>query len=139
MEMLSAIFWLAGAIFFFVGLIMMLTVRRKWVMNAANGSPLVYLALLICTVAFICGCLYFALKYYDFETAMEVKNFYRNSFELNYFVSGAICLIVTYAYAKIDDSKLPEKYRGKKTWVIIFGILFGLAVIYLGIQKLHGG
>lgn len=136
MDMLSVIFWIGGAIFFFVGLLAILTVRRSWAMSAVNGSLFGYFALLITTVALIFGALYLALRAYDFETAMEVKSIYRNDFELNYFLSGTICLIVTYLYAKIDDRKLPEGYRGKKTLVIIGGIFFGLLIIFLGLMNL---
>ena len=138
MSILLAIFWLAGGIFFFVALIAMLTFRRTWALKTVNGNLFGYLALLICALLLIGGCLYLSIKFYDPNLALEIKNFYNGNIELKYFASGIICLIVTYAYTQIDDAKLPEKYRGKKAWVIIGGSLLGLLSIFMGLRKLHG-
>ena len=138
--MILAVF---GGVFFLVGiyaLFQMLTKARKRLLDTVDGDFLAFLSLIAWVLVFIGVSAYWIFSSIDFEAARNFRR-YIHSFAETYLFEGTLCLLLTYGFAKINPDKLNGRAQisgGKRSFVIVFGIIFGLLAIVLGLKKIVG-
>ena len=142
--MINMILLVFGVIFFLIGiyaLFKMLTTARERVFEMVDGDTLAFISFLAWILLLIGVSAYWIFSSYDFEAARSFKK-YVHTFPETYFIEGALCLLLTYGFAKINPDKLNGRVQmssGKRSFVIVFGIFFGLLAIFLGLKKIVGG
>ena len=133
-----------GGIFFLLGiyaLFKILTTARKQILEAVDGDFLAYLSMIAFVLSVIGVSVYWIYSSIDFVAARSFRR-YIHGFAETYLFEGALCLLLTYGFAKINPDKLNGRVPmsdGKRSFVIIGGIFFGLLAIYLGLKKIVGG
>ena len=119
----------------------MLTTARKQILEAVDGDFLAYLSMIAFVLSGIGVAVYWIAGSIDFEAARSFRR-YIHGFPETYLFEGTLCLLLTYGFAKINPDKLNGRAQmsdGKRSFVIIAGIAFGLLAIYLGLKKIVGG
>ena len=141
--MINMILAVFGGVFFLVGiyaLFQMLTKARKRLLDTVDGDFLAFLSLIAWVLVFIGVSAYWIFSSIDFEAARNFRR-YIHSFAETYLFEGTLCLLLTYGFAKINPDKLNGRAQisgGKRSFVIVFGIIFGLLAIVLGLKKIVG-
>ena len=141
--MINMILAVFGGVFFLVGiyaLFQMLTKARKRLLDTVDGDFLAFLSLIAWVLVFIGVSAYWIFSSIDFEAARNFRR-YIHSFAEMYLFEGTLCLLLTYGFAKINPDKLNGRAQisgGKRSFVIVFGIIFGLLAIVLGLKKIVG-
>ena len=142
--MINMILAVIGAIFFLVGvyaLFKTLTKARERLLDTVDGDFFAFISLIAWIIVFIGVSAYWIFSSIDFEAARSFRR-HIHSFAETYLFEGALCLLLTYGFSKINPEKLNGRVQisgGKRSLVIILGIFFGLLAIYLGLSKLiHG-
>ncbi len=118
-----------------------LTTARKQILETLDGDFLAYLSMIAFVLSAIGVSVYWIYSSIDFEAARSFRR-YMHSFPETYLVEGTLCLLLTYGFAKINPDKLNGRAQmsdGKRSFVIIAGIFFGLLAIYLGLKKIVAG
>ena len=116
------------------GLIAVLTFRRGRVLEMVGGDGLAYLSLVVWMIVFVAASAYWTYSCVDFAAARSLRR-YVHSFTATYFLEGALCLLMTYGFGKMNT----VEHNGKRTFVIAGGILLGLLAIALGLKRLLDG
>lgn len=133
-----------GGVFFLLsvyGLFKMLTSARQRVLDMVDGNFLAFVSLIAWVLTFIGASAYWIFSSYDFAAARSFRR-YVHTFAETYLFEGALCLLLTYGFAKINPDKLNGRGQmsdGKRSFVIVAGIAFGLIAIFLGLKKFVGG
>lgn len=133
-----------GGVFFLLsvyGLFKMLTSARQRVLDMVDGNFLAFVSLIAWVLTFIGASAYWIFSSYDFAAARSFRR-YVHTFAETYLFEGALCLLLTYGFAKINPDKLNGRVQmsdGKRSFVIVAGIAFGLIAIFLGLKKIVGG
>lgn len=142
--MVDMVLMIFGGVFFLIscyGLLKMLTTARDRVLEMVDGDFLAYISLIAWMLVFIASSAYWIFSSIDFETARSFRR-YIHSFTATYFFEGTLCLLLTYGFAKINPEKLNGRVQmssGKRSFVIVLGIFFGLLAIVLGLMRLVDG
>ena len=121
-------------------LIKILTTAREKILDAVDGNYLAFVSMIAWVLTFIGAASYWIFSSIDFEAARSFRR-YVHTFAETYFFEGTLCLLLTYGFAKINPDKLNGRVQmsdGKRSFVIIAGIFFGLLAIYLGLKKIIG-
>ncbi|MBR4382425.1 MAG: hypothetical protein IKP64_02585 [Selenomonadaceae bacterium] len=143
-EMANLILIGFGGIVFLLGIYVLfkiLTSARKKILDAVDGDFFAYLSLIAWVLTAIIVSVYWIYSSIDFEAARNFRR-YMHGFAETYLFEGALCLLLTYGFAKINPEKLNGRAQmsdGKRSFVIIAGIFFGLLAIYLGLKKIVAG
>ena len=130
-----------GGVFFLIGvfaLFQMLTKARARLLDMVDGDFLAFLSLIAFVLLLIAASAYWIFSSIDFEAARSFRR-YMHSFAETYLFEGTLCLLLTYGFAKINPDKLNGRVQmsnGKRSFVIVFGIVFGLLAIFLGLRKM---
>lgn len=123
------------------GLLKMLTSAREKILDVVDGNFLAYLSLIAWVLTGIAVSVYWIYGSIDFDAARSFRR-YMHGFAETYLFEGALCLLLTYGFAKINLDKLNGRVQmsdGKRSLIIIGGIFFGLITIWLGLKKIVGG
>ena len=123
------------------GLFKMLTSARERVLDTVDGNFLAFVSLVAWMLTFIGASAYWIFSSYDFDAARNLRR-HVHTFAETYLFEGALCLLLTYGFAKINPDKLNGRVQmsgGKRSFVITAGIALGLLAIYLGLKKIVGG
>ena len=132
-----------GGIFFLFGiyaLFKILTTARKRVFDMVDGNFLAFVSIIAWILTSIVVSVYWIAGSIDFEATRNFRR-YMHTFAETYLFEGALCLLLTYGFAKINPEKLNDRAQmsdGKRFFVIIAGICFGLLAIFLGLKKIVG-
>ena len=123
------------------GLFKMLTSARQRLLDMVDGNFLAFVSLVAWVLTFIGVAAYWIFSSYDFAAARSLRR-HVHTFAETYLFEGALCLLLTYGFAKINPDKLNGRVQmsgGKRSFVIVAGIAFGLIAILLGLKKIVGG
>lgn len=139
-DLINMFLAVVGAIFFLIGiyaLIKLLTTARKRLLDMLDGDILAFVSMIAFVLIVIGGSAYWIFSSLDFDAARSFKR-YVHTFPETYFIEGTLCLLLTYGFSKINPDKLNGRVQlssGKRSFVIVFGIVFGLLAIFLGLRK----
>ena len=123
------------------GLFKMLTSARERVFDMVDGDFLAFVSLVAWVLTCTGAAAYWIFSSYDFDAARNLRR-HVHTFAETYLFEGALCLLLTYGFAKINPDKLNGRVQmsgGKRSFVITAGIAFGLIAIFLGLKKIVAG
>ena len=139
--MINMFLAVVGAIVFLIGiyaLIKLLTKARERLLEMVDGDILAFVSMIAFMLVVIGGSAWWIFSSLDFDAARNFRR-YVHTFPETYFIEGTLCLLLTYGFAKINPDKLNGRVRmsgGKRSFVIVFGIVFGVLAVLLGLKKL---
>ena len=142
--MIDVILMCFGGVCFLFGiyaLFKILTSSRERVLDMVDGDFLAFVSMIAGILTFIGASAYWIAGSIDFEATRNFRR-YLHTFAETYLFEGALCLLLTYGFAKINPDKLNGRVQmsgGKRSFVITAGIAFGLIAIFLGLKKIVGG
>ena len=120
------------------GLFKILTSARERVLYMVDGNFLAFVSMIAWILTFIGVSVYWIAGSIDFEATRNFRR-YMHTFAETYLFEGALYLLLTYGFAKINPEKLNGRAQmsdGKRFFVIIAGICFGLLAFFLGLKKI---